>query len=197
MSDGKIFVIGMNATGTSILHRAFQVMGLNSLHWAPEVGSLKSRMEEAKKFQFSLLNAIEAGKRDPLGDASYFDVFSDVWPIIQYFEYFYSAYPGSKFIYTCRDDEEWLRDRERHVGRNKSALESGDYVGSFVNVEREKWLKEKYNHLKRVKQWFSADGRSDDLLYFDLYKGDGFVELCDFLDCKLPERIFPLFGKVA
>ena len=56
--------------------------------------------------------------------------------------YFYLAdvqYPGSKFILTLRDLDDWLDSRRRHVERNQRMKEAGEYDGPFLTVDLDTW----------------------------------------------------------
>ena len=187
----RVFAIGMNKTGTSSLHDAFGVLGLRSLHFAPEYQHPPRGGAPSGHFWTTIAERIEAGDRDPLGEWGTFQAYSDVGPLTERFEYVYQCYPGSSFIYTDRDDEDWLQSREAHVRRNQEARRAGRYRGDWLTVDREAWLAEKHDHLKRVRNWFSVEGRERDLLEFNVFRGDGYPELCGFLGLPLPDEPYP------
>lgn len=181
----------MNKTGTTSIHEAFQILGIKSLHWSPEHSDMNWRMETAKVIKKRLVGLIESQSDNPLKDWDEYSAYSDINPIINRFEYFYNKYPGSKFIYTCRDDDGWLRSREKHVQRNIKARGKGRYESDFLTIDREGWLKEKHEHFRRVKKWFSEIGKESEILYFDIFRGDGFPRLCEFLGLPIPPQDFP------
>jgi hypothetical protein len=172
----KIFGIGLNKTGTSSLHQALGLLGYRSLHW----GGLESHER--------VLRAIDERKPmlehlDPEPDAV-----SDVIAVIYYFYLADLQYPGSKFILTLRDLEEWLDSRRRHVERNQQRKEAGQYDGSFLTVDPDLWAEEYRRHEAVVRTYF-AD-RPADLLAFRPADGD-WEPLCTFLGQAVPELPFP------
>jgi hypothetical protein len=172
----KIFGIGLNKTGTSSLHQALGLLGYRSLHW----GGLESHER--------VLRAIDERKPmlqhlDPEPDAV-----SDVIAVIYYFYLADLQYPGSKFILTLRDLEEWLDSRRRHVERNQQLKEAGQYDGSFLAVDFDLWAEEYRRHEAVVRTYF-AD-RPADLLAFRPADGD-WEPLCTFLGQAVPELPFP------
>lgn len=187
----RIFAIGMNKTGTNSLHRAFGVLGLRSLHFAPDDVDPARGTVLSKRIRASISERIRAGDRDPLGEWGSYEAFSDIEPIKDHFDELHARYPGSRFIYTDRDAADWLDSREAHVRRNQVAAREGRYDGDWLSVDRAGWLAEKHAHAARVQDWFAVDGRSRDLLVFDVFRGDGYAELCDFLALPVPDEPFP------
>jgi hypothetical protein len=77
------------------------------------------------------------------------------------------------------------------VPRNQEAHRDGHYRGDWLTVDREGWLAQKHDHLRRVRQWFSVEGRTRDLLAFNVSRGDGYAELCGFLGLPVPDEPYP------
>ena len=172
----KIFGIGLNKTGTSSLHQALELLGYRSLHF----GGLEAHER--------VLRAIDERKPmlqhfDPEPDAV-----SDVIAVIYYFYLADRQYPGSKFILTLRDMEEWLDSRRRHVERNQQSKEAGEYDGAFLTVDLDTWAEEYRRHEAVVRTYFA--GRPADLLAFRPADGD-WEPLCAFLGRPVPELPFP------
>jgi hypothetical protein len=173
--SGKIFCIGLNKTGTISLHQALTTLGFSSLHW----GGQESRqaVERAIREDEPLL--------EYLGD---FDAYSDIQRLSVNFELLDRQYPGSRFILTTRDIEQWLDSRRRHVLRNRERKARGEYDGTFLEIEPDRWRAQFLDHHHRVEEYFR--GR-DDLLVMRVTAGDGYDVLCPFLGVPTPPEPFP------
>jgi hypothetical protein len=172
----RVFGIGLNKTGTSSLHAALEVLGYTGLHNAgPKRGALIRRAIEEQK---PLLHYL-----DPE-----YEAFSDT-PVTMYFWLADVQYPGSKFILTVRDLEEWLDSRRRHVEKNQQRAAEGAYHGKFLKVNLALWEREYRVHDGAVRSYFA--GRPDDLLVLDVTAGNGWKPLCDFLGVPVPRTPFP------
>jgi hypothetical protein len=175
-SGQKVFGIGLNKTGTSSLHQALEVLGYQSLHWGGE------------KTHDAVLRAIDEGEPllryvDPEPDA-----ICDVFAVTYFFFLADVEYPGSKFILTLRDLDEWLDSRRRHVERNQQMKEAGEYDGSFLAVDLDTWASDFQRHEAVVRTYFA--GRAGDLLAFRPADGD-WEPLCSFLERPVPDVPFP------
>jgi hypothetical protein len=176
MSRAKVFAIGLNKTGTSSLHSALELLGYRSLHW----GGLQTHE--------SVLRALDDRKPmleylDPEPDA-----ISDVIAVTYYFYLADLQYPGSKFILTLRDMDEWLDSRRRHVERNQQMKAAGEYDGAFLTVDPDTWAIEYRRHEAVVRTYFA--GRPADLLGFRPADGE-WEPLCSFLGQPVPDVSFP------
>jgi hypothetical protein len=172
----KIFGIGLNKTGTSSLHRALELLGYRSVHFGGlETHDLVVRAIDERR---PLLHYL-----DPEPDA-----ICDVLTVTYYFYLADVSYPGSKFILTLRDIDEWLDSRRRHVERNQQMKEAGKYEGAFLTVDIDMWAIEYRRHEAVVRSYF-AD-RPADLLAFRPQDGD-WEPLCTFLGVPAPALPFP------
>jgi hypothetical protein len=172
----KIFGIGLNKTGTSSLHRALELLGYRSLHWGgPHTYEDVMRAIDEHR---PMLHYIEP---EP-------DAISDVITITYYFFLADVQYPGSKFILTLRDLDEWLDSRRRHVERNRQMLEAGQYEGVFLDVDLDSWAAEYRRHETVVRAYFA--NRPEDLLAFRPADAD-WEPLCKFLGHPVPDAPFP------
>jgi len=171
----KIFCIGLNKTGTISLHQALTAMGFTSLHW----GGQASRA--------GVERAIREGKPmlEYLGD---YDAYSDIQRLSTSFDVLDEQYPGSRFILTTRPVDGWIDSRRRHVERNRERKARGEYDGTFLEIEPDRWRAQFAEHHARVAAYF--DGR-DDLLVMRVTEGDGYDVLCPFLDAPVPRTPFP------
>lgn len=174
----KVVGIGWAKTGTTTLGECFETLGLR--HAAGRL---------------DLVDHLETGDLSPiLAEARHFDAFED-WPWLLVFRELDEAFPGSKFVLTTRNAEAWLRSyrnmldtqgaaRPRLV-RQRRIL----YDLPFPDVTEEQLLDRVRRHEREVQAWF-AD-RPDDLLVVDWARGNGWQELCDFLDLPIPDVPFP------
>lgn len=95
----RIFGIGMHKTGTTSLHHALEILGLDSTHW-PSARWAKTVFNNMNDCGHShLLDCIYAA--------------CDL-PIPLFYKELDKAYPGAKFILTIRPDTDWLASVERH-----------------------------------------------------------------------------------
>ena len=171
----KIFCIGLNKTGTISLHEALTDLGFASLHWG---GQASRRAVE---------QAIREGKPllEYLGD---YDAYSDIQRLSTSFDVLDQQYPGSRFILTTRPVDTWIDSRRRHVERNRERRARGEYDGTFLTIEPERWRQQFVEHHARVDRYFA--GR-DDLLVMRITDGDGYEVLCPFLGLQPPSGPFP------
>lgn len=180
-SDGecrpRVFGIGLIKTGTSSLRAALELLGYKSLHGGPlEIMTLVQQ-------------AIDRGEPMLSGVDPEFDAFADVFGVTHYFYLADVQYPGSRFILTLRDLDDWLDSRQRHVEKNQQMKAAGKYRGDLLEVDLDAWATEYRRHEVVVRAYFA--NRPDDLLVFDVAGGDGWEPLCEFLDKPVPETPFP------
>ncbi len=178
----KNFCIGLNKTGSTSLHHAFLMLGYNSVHYQCKAGNLKEIIKNNYQSNNLLLTGIED-----------YDVYLD-WSnkhTHHLFRELDKQYPGSRFILTTRDLEDWLISREKHVNRtpNIRQLRQQFPNDTWYNCDKEAWKKEYDRHHDEVKKYFSE--RSRDFLVFNVFKGDSWEKLCAFLGKDVPDQPFP------
>ncbi len=172
----RIFGIGLNKTGTMSLDKALDILGFRSLHdGGPETHQAVLR---AVKENVPLLSYLDQS----------WDAFSDIGLLTRRFRILDAQYPGSKFVMTVRPMHKWLDSRRRHVERNIRLKESGEYEGSFLVVDIDKWMREWEDHTNRVRDFFA--NRSD-FLEIDLTSNPQWGPLCRFLGRSVPATPFP------
>lgn len=167
---GKIIGIGMSKTGTTSLHQALTQLGFNSKH--------HPHREEIFEGDFRWLD-----RYDAVCDA----------PVVPYYPQLDEAYPGSKFILTVRDVDEWLESTKQWWKRRNRPPE--DTVRMRIAVfgvhtfhgPRLRYVYEK--HVHDVKEYFKD--RPQDLLTLDICKGEGWEKLCPFVNRPVPDIPFP------
>jgi ribosomal protein L30/L7E len=181
-TKSKIFCIGLNKTGTTSLHAALKILDFSSVHYRTETINIKTLIRENNASGSYLLKGIE-----------HFDAYSD-WndPDTNHlFKQLDVLHPGSKFIFTTRELEGWLRSREKHVLSfpELKTLRLNNPGNDWYWINKSKWRKEYFKHHLDVFKFF--ENRKQDLLVFDVAKGDGWGELCAFLEVDIPEKPFP------
>ena len=186
MNTQKIFCIGLNKTGTTSLHKAFEILGYKSVHYSCEVGNIQHIISNNFKNNRLLLEGLE-----------HYDVILD-WndeSILDLYKVFDQQYTNSKFILNTRDLDGWINSREKHV-LNISDLENLQKKypeHTWYNIDKEAWEKLYHQHHKSVKDYFK--NRPNDILEFNLFDGDGWEKLCGFLKIDQPTVVFPFVNK--
>ena len=173
----KIFGIGLNKTGTTSLHAALSGLDFRSIHHA----------------NGSAHQAVIAAHRDGLPLLSYlgevWDAFSDILSLTACFDLADLQYPGSRFILTVRDIDQWIDSRRRQIERSPHSRMALAYAHADFETNRRRWREQWMRHIERVYAWFV--GR-DDLLILDVCGGDGWVKLVPFLGRAVPAVAFPV-----
>ncbi|MDP3898943.1 MAG: sulfotransferase [Mesorhizobium sp.] len=167
----KVFGIGFHKTGTSSLRDALTMLGYSVT--GPNGVRDPNISENALPMALKL--------------ASEFDAFRDnPWPIL--FREMDAAFPGSRFVLTIRDPLMWISSAVTHFGTKHTPMREWIY-GHGSPIGHEDVYLDVYNrHNEAVRAHFA--GR-DDLLIIDVTIGQGWPELCGFLDCAMPTAPFP------
>ena len=134
--------------------------------------------------------------RDILESISHYDVILD-WDLDDsshfIFKEFDKQYPGSKFILNTKNVNSWLRSRKKHYLRKRKRIQNDpNYNQDWPSINIEKWRKHYQRHHDAVYRYFKY--RPNDLLVFDVSRGHGFKEICEFLDIPKTNKIFPLIN---
>ena len=180
----KVFVIGLSKTGTTSLNAALQRLGFNAWHWANPITS-------------QMLT---------LADADLADSLSDI-PAADIMEALAARYPGACFILSVRPMDAWRSSFLRHHS-NRHRLADFNALKALVDDPTRvrygcAWrdIQERFYtrhpdpesawaaHEERVARLFA--GQPQRLLRFDLFSGDGWPVLCDFLRLPVPTEAFP------
>lgn len=173
----KVFGIGLNKTGTSTLGTMLERLGYNLKENSLELGIFYRLGINQDKIK-EVLNK--------------YDAFEDMpWPLM--YKVIEEIYPDAKFILTTRESvDKWLKSQiwqsivhkdpnsARHVALcNLIYYKSKTPVGEeeiWKNIYR-KWNEDVREHFKD----------KDNFIELCWEKGDGWKELCEFLDKELPE----------
>lgn len=186
----RIFGIGMHKTGTTSLHTALNIMGLNSAHWL-SAGWAKKVWRE--------MNTV--GRSNTL-ERNY--AACDL-PISPLFKKLDVAYPGSKFILTIRSEENWIGSVRRHWSPETNPFRHQWDSDPFTHIIHNAiygrtefhgpTMRQAYRrHNKRVMEHFKD--RPGDLLVLNIDKPVGWYQLCQFLGVRdYPPVPFPRVNK--
>ncbi len=179
----KVFGIGLARTGTTSLSDALTTLGLNAAHWLHPV----TRQILARE------------------DSHLFDAVIDT-PAALAFERDYYRFPNAKFVYTVRPIDDWEHSFTTHLARwwgvqGFAAAEmfrnpNHYFDPAFKDINQTLYFnhasfREAYlAHDRRVRRFF-ADKPRDRFLELDVFAGDGWAELCRFLDRPVPPTPYP------
>lgn len=173
----KIFCVGLSRTGTYSLHRALLMLGFSSKHWDYTKQSLRYNGNELD-VDFSWFEQ--------------FDAFLDT-PVARFYRELDERFPGSKFILTERNTEDWLRSYKQFF--KPYSPDDAELPSLRMDLYRtygheDEILRESFEkHNREVKEYFRK--RPDDLLCIIIGEGKEWEKLCSFLSVPVPERPFP------
>jgi hypothetical protein len=194
----KIFGIGLSRTGSSSLTRALSRLGYNARHFPVDMTTQREYRaffeQPRERLLLTVLNTTDAITDNPV---------SKVYPALD------AAYPGSRFIMTTRDKDDWLRSCERWWTTAIDPWIVEDWTGAsgpFMTLvtsvvygsprfDRDRFAATWDEHERQVADYFR--GREDDLLVMDICAGDGWSKLAPFLGDDIPEDPFPHLNQVV
>ncbi len=183
----KVFGIGLSRTGTTSLWSALNEIGIKSKKF-PRI------------FRFKGRGVGENGVTVPIN----IEVINDYqgWvdtPVARFYKLLDERYPGSKFILTVRNIDDWLlsckyffKEVPQEIVESRKhwdTLQLHYDLYSAISYDEDKFKKAYYEHKEDILNYFN--NRLDDLLLFDLCGGDGWDILCSFLKKPLPDKNFP------
>lgn len=174
----KIFGIGLPKTGTASLDRALTELGFKV------TGPNKS-----------VLATLMSGDLKPtLALSQEYDAFQDwPWPLV--YKKMNELYgENSKFILTIRSSaESWFKSLCDHAMQYRTPFQKhAIFYGYYLPFGREKEHIKFYNsHNASVIQYFKDNNIEHRLLVISFDSGEGWTELCNFLNVSIPTRTFP------
>lgn len=176
----KVFCIGFHKTGTTSLELALKKLGYRV------TGSFGTKdpaiADKVHEMAYAMAEDYDAFEDNP-------------WPIL--YKELDARFPGSKFILTRRPAEAWIRSQVRDFATTETPMRRwiyGEDAGCPEGNE-ETYIARYERHNREVLEYFSD--RPDDLLVFDLPKGDGWDKLCPFLGHEIPDEPFPHANKAS
>jgi len=184
----RIFGIGINKTGTTSLKRCFDILGLHPI--APCLGSSHELKAVAQRL-------FVKGEYEPaLQFAKDYRSFEDrPWNYWEMYRYLDRRFPDSHFILTVRDPQSWWRCVERWIIYMKPWLAKRYRVHLRANnLNKDDMIKGYLRYNRDVIDYFQ---KKENFLIMDFEKGDGWVPLCTFLDCSIPQEPFPHVNRLT
>lgn len=176
MDNNKIFCIGFHRTGTTSLNRALETFGYRVT--GPNGKNDPDIAKNVLTMAYELVDQFDAFQDNP-------------WPII--YKELDVKYPGSKYILTLRDSKSWIRSQVRVFGYKETPMRQWIYGVGCPKGNEDIYIKRFEEHNNEVKEYFKD--RPGDLLILDLTKGDGWDNLCPFLEKEIPSIPFPHANK--
>lgn len=188
----KVFGIGLSRTGSTSLAEALTVLGYRTIHFPADPVT----QQEYSRFFAT------PGRTLTLSLLDRYDAVTDT-PLPRVYQQLDQAYPGSKFIWTIRDKESWLRSCELWWTRSVVPFMEHDHkgvLGPFMRLVGEVAYGTAYfdaalfsraydAHMAEVPGYFR--GRDQDLLALNICAGEGWMRLAPFLGSVAPDRGFP------
>ena len=176
----KVFCIGLGRSGTTSFGEAMEILGYNHLGLTHKNFRLRQLI--------GLLGVLDDDALDFILDK--FDSFDD-YPFPLMFKKISTKYPDAKFILTKRKSPDvWARSVIQEYNRkNKNYGDNIWLEGDLCSPDRNGRLVSRYEkHLLDVRSFFR--GRKN---YLELCweNGDGWPELCGFLQTSQPNVSFP------
>jgi len=173
----RVFCIGLSKTGTTSLTAALKTLGYR-----------------AKHFPIRMIRYHDGVLSFDRSIAARYDALSDL-PIARFYRELDRAFPGSKFILTVRQIDDWLDSCRRHVWPGQliradtwfNRLHRDMY--DAIDYDEQRFRNAYIRHVDDVHTYF--EGREDDLLEFNVADGDSWPTLCTFLGKKRPDEPFP------
>lgn len=196
-SFNKIFIIGLQKTGTSTTTTALRVLGLEIAHYGEHRG---------------LAPEIRDGFSNPLRILERYVGLADM-PVPAVYKRLDCLYPGSLFILTTRDVNTWVESMRTMLVRQGRGImrpfsESEKIFYRMDRFDKRECIRKNLEHTRDVMNYFGS--RPGDLLVLDFsysllrrvawtfgirWRGKSrWEELCAFLGTKVPEREFPHAG---
>lgn len=128
-------------------------------------------------------------------DFAIYDAFSDITVAMKY-KTLDRFFPGSKFIYTTREEKAWLGSCEIHFSEPHRKQRQREIRRTFYRCDQfdEQKFREAYRrHDAEVRAYFS--GRPGDILVMEI--SEGWAPLCRFLGKPVPDLLFPWQNRKA
>jgi hypothetical protein len=176
----KVFCIGFHKTGTTSLELALKKLGYRV------TGSFGTKDPDIASKVHAMAYAM----------VDQFDAFEDnPWPVL--YQELDQRYPGSRFVLTRRPAEGWIQSQLRDFASTETPMRRwiyGEDAGCPAGNE-DIYIARYERHNREVLEYFGD--RPEDLLIFDLPKGDGWNKLCPFLGYEIPSEPFPHANKAS
>ena len=178
---GLVFVIGLSKTATTSISEALQILGYNSIHYAP--------MIKLKSNNVSFHWPWWLGK---------YQAFSDL-PVAWSYKHLMKIFSSSTFILTTREKDSWLESCKTHFNEERyhNAVKNPEWkVNLALNKEvygsnifdKDKFSNAYDQNLNNVTRDFK---NKDNFFKIDICSGEGWDQLCKILQKDTPLAPFP------
>ena len=184
----KVFGIGMFKTGTTSLEYALRILGFNHINnltffnGKPFDYSSKNIENVKNDYDYESFSKEEINKLKLAIDS--YNAFSD-HPWMWFFKKAYEIHPSGKFILTTRKDEETLANSDYNYW-----IANGVDENEIPNKEDFIYRYKKHND--EVRKYFKGNSNFIEICFEN---GDGWEEICNFLELPVPEIDFPHMNK--
>lgn len=187
--SAKVFGVGFHKTGTSSLAQALKILGYRTIH-----GDSSASWHGGNEGR-GLIEMIDSGNFQ-LPTLERFDAFCDN-PYFTIWQQLAASFPDARFVLTIRDEQQWLDSCVRYYkGRRIRPMRSwlfGEHADpSSSSAARAAWLNAYRAHNAAVLDYFHG---KPNFLVMDIFSGDGWAQLCGFLQQAVPQRGFPHANK--
>lgn len=171
----KVFCIGFHKTGTSSMGEVLRSLGYNWYNYRQNPAMVK----EIVAGNYTLAKQVSA---------QYEAFEDDCWPFL--FKELDKWYPGSKFILTVRDQQQWMESVTRYFTNTDSVWRSFLYGHSVPAGHEQEYLEVYNKHNADVLDYFKD--RPQQLLVLDITAEPDWKSICAFLERPVPLQLpFP------
>lgn len=176
----RVLCCGVSKTGTTTFMEACKILGLNHKSMGFDHAFVNRRM----------LPIYLAGLR--------YESFDD-YPWFFLYRFFDKHFPATKFVLTVRSStDSWYNSIINHeiAHRNSGVAHRfrSTYGLSSPQKQKQRFCEFYDRHNEAVREYFRGDPRFIELCWEE---GDGWDELCDFLERPIPDQPFPHANKGA
>lgn len=192
----KVFVIGLNKTGTTSVFSALKEFGLDM-----------SNQHDAERIYNDILNGTKT-KKHLLKYCKYHEGFQDIpFSVPEYYKILDKKFKKSRFILTVRNnDKEWYSSFKKYYDIENSLSENSYLSKGFLfkvfkrvfgstDFSKKNGLNVYNEHYSDVLQYFK--NRNQDLLILNVAKNGAYLEFCKFLNKKPLRNNFEWKNKLA
>lgn len=184
-NDQKVFVIGFHKTGLTSLGAALGQLGYKVCHRAKPVREVLG--------QERMIELLSNKNYGPIFSiAASFNAFHDN-PWFWLYQELDAEFPGSKFILSTRDENDWLRSASNYFGNSSSDFRQLIYGKGSLKGNETLYLNRYKKHNDEAREWFK--NRTEQFVELDIVAQPSWGPLCSFLHKPVPSTPFPHINK--
>jgi 3'-phosphoadenosine 5'-phosphosulfate (PAPS) 3'-phosphatase len=176
-SRSKIFGIGLSKTGTTSLANALQILGYKT---KDNMGVVMYAPGDLSSVDLDVVEAFEA--------------ITDT-PIPSFYRELDARFSGSKFILTVRDSDGWMKSCKKQFTQRFAKVQTDAHKRLFADLygtdvfDEQRFASGYERFVDGVRDYFK--NRPRDLLIINIAAGEGWGEVCRFLERPVPDIPFP------